>query len=80
MTITDFVIESFPPRFMDKLGLGYDSLSQLNRGIIMVSITPFGQTGPHAGFSALGLALTGLAGFPEATGWPDRNPLPLPMA
>jgi crotonobetainyl-CoA:carnitine CoA-transferase CaiB-like acyl-CoA transferase len=41
----DFVIESFPPGYMDKIGLGYASLSQINPGIIMTSITPFGQTG-----------------------------------
>ena len=42
----DFVIESFAPGYLDKLGLGYSELERLNPGIIMVSITPFGQTGP----------------------------------
>ncbi len=38
----DFVIESFPPGYMDKLGLGYSALEKVNPAIIMVSITPFG--------------------------------------
>jgi len=46
----DFVIESYPPGFMAKLGLGYENLEKINPGIIMVSITPFGQTGPYKDF------------------------------
>jgi benzylsuccinate CoA-transferase BbsE subunit len=42
-----FVIESFRPGFMDQLGLGYSALSSDNPGIVYVSITPFGQTGPY---------------------------------
>lgn len=41
-----FVIESFPPGYMDSLGLGYHALAEINPGLIMTSITPFGQTGP----------------------------------
>ena len=42
----DFVIESFSPGYMDKLGLGYSALEKVNPGVIVVSITPSGQTGP----------------------------------
>lgn len=79
VTTTDFVIESFPPGFMSKLGLGYDSLSQLNRGIIMVSITPFGQTGPYSEYKAsdiIGMASSGLMWL---LGEPDRAPLRLSL-
>jgi benzylsuccinate CoA-transferase BbsE subunit len=41
----DVVIESFAPGYMDKLGLGYSVLSQVNPGIIMTSISGFGQEG-----------------------------------
>jgi crotonobetainyl-CoA:carnitine CoA-transferase CaiB-like acyl-CoA transferase len=41
----DVVLESFHPGYMARLGLGYDDLSKINPGIIMTSITPFGQTG-----------------------------------
>ncbi|MEE8419571.1 MAG: CoA transferase, partial [Dehalococcoidales bacterium] len=43
----DFVIESFSPGYLDKLGLGYPALEKINPGLILVSITPFGQTGPY---------------------------------
>ena len=39
----DIVIESFAPGHMDRLGLGYSVLSQINTGIVMTSITPFGK-------------------------------------
>lgn len=42
VTTADFIIESFPPGYMDKIGLGYDALSEINPRIILTSITPFG--------------------------------------
>ena len=42
----DVVIESFAPGYLDKLGLGYPALSEINPGIILTSITGFGQEGP----------------------------------
>ncbi|MBI4639766.1 MAG: CoA transferase, partial [Candidatus Tectomicrobia bacterium] len=42
----DFVIESFPPGYLTELGLDYASLREMNPRMIMISITPFGQTGP----------------------------------
>ncbi len=41
-----FLIESFHPGYLDALGLGYPVLSELNPGIVMTAITPFGQDGP----------------------------------
>ncbi len=43
-----FLIESFPPGHMAQLGLGYADLEKINPGLVMVSITPFGQSGPYA--------------------------------
>src|SRR4030042_5428083 len=48
----DFVIESFPPGYLDRLGLGYPAMEKINPGIIVVSITPFGQTGPYKDYKA----------------------------
>jgi len=53
----DFLVESYPPGYMDSLGLGYSDLEKLNPGIIMVSITPFGQTGPYKDYQASDLVL-----------------------
>lgn len=71
----DFIIESFPPGTMNRLGLGYDSLSKVNPSIIMVSITPFGQTGPYSGYASSDITLMALGGVLGLIGDPDRPPL-----
>ena len=44
---SDVLVENGPPGWLGELGLGYDSLRKENPGLIMVSITPFGQDGPY---------------------------------
>lgn len=46
---TDVVIQNFRPGVVDRLGIGYDALSKINPGIVYLSISGFGQTGPRAG-------------------------------
>ncbi|GAG43733.1 unnamed protein product, partial [marine sediment metagenome] len=43
----DILIENKPPREVEELGFGYQSLKNLNPGLVMTSITPFGQAGPY---------------------------------
>lgn len=43
----DFVLESFPPGYLDTKGLVYAALKAYNSAIILTSITPFGQSGPY---------------------------------
>ncbi len=71
----DFVIESFAPGYLDKLGLGYASLSEINPRIIMASITPFGQTGPGKDLKADDLVCWAMGGQAYLSGDPDRAPL-----
>ncbi|HEY49725.1 MAG TPA: CoA transferase [Dehalococcoidia bacterium] len=71
----DFVIESFKPGYMDKLGLGYKALSKVNPRIIMTSITPFGQTGPYSRFNGPDLVTMAMAGYSFICGDPDRPPV-----
>ena len=71
----DFVLESFPPGYMSSLGLGYEELSKINSGIIMTSITPFGQTGPYQDFKSSDLISLAMGGFMSICGDPDRAPL-----
>ncbi|MFN4136363.1 MAG: CoA transferase [Novosphingobium sp.] len=71
----DVVVENFSPGTMAKLGLDYDSLAARNPGIVMVSGSVFGQTGPMAqewGVDGTGGALSGRT---YLTGWPDRDPV-----
>ncbi len=59
----DILIENFRPGTMERWGLGYEVLSALNPGLIMVRVTGYGQTGPYAqraGFGAVGEAMGGL--------------------
>lgn len=71
----DVVVESFAPGHMDKLGLGYGVLSGINPGIIMTSITGFGQEGPYRNYNDRDIAVWALSGYMYITGEPDRPPL-----
>jgi len=78
----DFVIESFPPGSMEKLGFGYGELARIKPDIILTSITPFGQHGPYSHYQASDLVVMGMAGQLFLTGDPDRSPvnISLPQA
>jgi crotonobetainyl-CoA:carnitine CoA-transferase CaiB-like acyl-CoA transferase len=70
----DFIIESFAPGYMDNLGLGYDSLAQMNPRIIMVSISPFGQSGPYRDWKGPDIVEWAMGGEMAPWGDPDRPP------
>ena len=44
----DAVVEDFPPGHLTGLGLGYEDLREANPSLVLTSLTPFGQSGPHA--------------------------------
>lgn len=71
----DVVLESFPPGYLDSLGLGYSHLSEVNPRIIMTSITPFGQTGPYSHFKGPDLITWSVGGMTKVSGDPDRPPI-----
>ena len=71
----DIVVENFRPGVMEKLGLGWETLSAINPGLVMVRLSGFGQTGPMAsqpGFGAIGESMGGLR---YITGFADRPPV-----
>ena len=70
----DFVVESFEPGYMESLGLGYPELEKINPGIIMTSITHFGQTGPYAHYKATDLVGVAMGGMVYIYGEMDRPP------
>ena len=70
----DVVCESFSPRGMVGLGLGYDVLRQRKPDIIMTSSCLMGQYGPHALLSGFGNMAAAISGFYNIVGWPDRDP------
>jgi crotonobetainyl-CoA:carnitine CoA-transferase CaiB-like acyl-CoA transferase len=70
----DVVVENFRPGGLEKLGLGWDVLSELNPKLIMVRISGYGQTGPYRdrpGFGAIGESMGGIR---FTTGSPDSPP------
>jgi crotonobetainyl-CoA:carnitine CoA-transferase CaiB-like acyl-CoA transferase len=71
----DFVIESFPPGYMEELGLGYSTLERINPGVILVSITPFGQTGPYKDYKAPDIVAWAMGGQMYPFGDADRPPV-----
>ena len=71
---TDIVLESFPPGYMNSLGLGYSSLCEVNPDIILTSISPYGQEGPKAHYKAHDLTLWASGTLFFASGDPDRPP------
>lgn len=70
----DVVVESYPPGYLDSLDLGYTALSEINPGIVVTSITPFGQTGPYRDWKGPDLVGWALGGQAFTTGDEDRPP------
>jgi len=70
-----FLVESFEPGYMASLGLGYPDLEKINPAIIMTSVTPFGQTGPHAHYKGSDIVGVGMGGIMRMYGDRDRPPV-----
>lgn len=73
----DVVVESFRPGVLSSLGLGYDELSIVNPGLVMASITDFGQTGPYRDFRGSEIVDYALGGAYQVGGLAERNPVKL---
>jgi len=72
---SDIVLENFRPGVMEKMGFGYARLRQLNPGIILISVSGFGQYGPYTerpAFDSLGQAMSGLMAL---TGQREGKPI-----
>jgi crotonobetainyl-CoA:carnitine CoA-transferase CaiB-like acyl-CoA transferase len=75
ITWSDLVVENMRPGVMERLGLGYDALAEINPRLVMLSTCNMGQTGPRADTPGFGSQLSALAGFCGATGFPDGPPM-----
>jgi len=73
----DILVESFKPGVMDKLGLGYEVLKQINPELVMTSISNFGQTGPYKYYLVSELILYAMGSSMNRTGLDYRYPLKL---
>jgi len=71
----DVLIETERPGVMNERGLGYEALSALRPSLVMLSITPFGQTGPYAQYQAEDIVALALGGMLSLGGYPDTAPM-----
>ncbi|MBW7926467.1 MAG: CoA transferase [Burkholderiaceae bacterium] len=71
----DVVVENFRPGVMDRLGIGYKVLADLNRRLVYCAISGFGQTGPDALFPAYDQIIQGLSGEMSVNGDERLSPL-----
>ena len=71
----DVLVENFRPDVMDRLGLGYSTLSKLNPKLIYCAISGFGKTGPDAYKPAYDQIIQGLSGVMAVNGDERLNPL-----
>ena len=70
----DILLETYPPGYLESLGLGYDHLNSANPALLYVSLAPFGQTGPYKDFKASDLIGFAMGGYMYVTGWPYTPP------
>ena len=70
----DVVVESFRPGVMDRLGVGYETLKQVNRRLVYCAISGFGQGGPLKNLPAYDQIIQGMSGIMSITGAPDTAP------
>jgi len=71
----DVVVENFSNGVMERLGLGYEQLKEINPSIIYASGKGYGSTGPYKEFPAMDLTIQALSGIMSITGFEDRPPV-----
>ena len=75
VTRADVVWENFRPGVMDKLGVGYDTLSAINPRLIYCAVSGFGHTGPERTTAAFDGKLQAMSGIMSITGEPAGGPM-----
>lgn len=72
----DVLIENFRPGTMEAMGFGWDEVRALNKRLVMVRVSGFGQDGPLAQRGCLDVIAQAMSGLMEMTGQPDGPPTP----
>ena len=71
---SDIVIENYRPGTLERWNLGYERMTAVNRRVVLVRISGYGQTGPYRGRPGYGTVAEAMSGIPHFTGFPDRPP------
>ncbi|HUL29421.1 MAG TPA: CoA transferase [Thermodesulfobacteriota bacterium] len=74
---TDVIVESFASGQLRQKGLGFDVLSHVNSGLIMVSVTGFGENGPRSCYKSCDLVASAFGGQMHVNGSPETAPIKL---
>ena len=72
---SDAILESFQPGYLDSLNIGFATLIKRNPKLVHATMTPFGSTGPYAGFASTDLIASSMGGMPFVSGDKDRPPV-----
>lgn len=72
---SDMIIENFRTGTLEKWGVGYEELKEVNPDLVMIRVTGYGQTGPYAHKAGFGTPATAFSGFTYLHGYPDRPPI-----
>ncbi len=75
---SDVLVETFAPGYMEGLGLGFQALASINPGLVMTSITPFGQTGPYRNYLGGDLIAQAMGGLMYMQGDDEKPPCMAP--
>lgn len=75
----DVLLENFSKGVMERLGLGYSDLKQLNTRIVHASIKGFGEWGPYSDYKSFEYSAQATSGLMAANGLPDGPPLGVPV-
>jgi crotonobetainyl-CoA:carnitine CoA-transferase CaiB-like acyl-CoA transferase len=76
----EVMIESFRFRYLERLGVGPDTLLERNPRLVLVRVSGFGQTGPYAKRPGFGTLVEAMSGFASRNGFEDREPVLPPLA
>jgi benzylsuccinate CoA-transferase BbsF subunit len=74
VAVADVFVENYAAGVVDRLGLGYEALAAVNPGLVMVSLSGYGLTGPYRERVAFGTPLTMISGLGALTGYLGKGP------
>lgn len=67
----DILVENYRPGTMEKLGLGWETLKEINPRLVYGCVSGFGHTGPYAKRAGYDIVGQGMSGLMSVTGWAD---------